>query len=94
MMWENYLEILTLINPDNIKWKGILFVQLMIVDNRLDQEDMLKMESFRMYFNKILDKKSKVIVSWNVFCHNKKGNINTANKQLAREVQSYVKLKI
>ena len=70
MMWENSLEVLTVINPSEIKWKGIPFVRS-IVDDGLDHEDMEKMEKFRAYFDKFLLKSPCFIVTWNIFGHYK-----------------------
>ena len=43
MMWKDSLEVLTIINPSEIKWKGIPYV-CSIVDDGLDQEDLIKMD--------------------------------------------------
>ena len=74
MMWENSLEVLTIINPSEIKWKGIPFVRS-IVDDGLDQEDMKKMEKFWAYFDRFWLKSPGFIVTWNVFGHYKKETV-------------------
>ena len=49
MMWKDTLEVFTIINPTNIKWKGIPYIRS-IVDDGLSQDDMLKMKKFWKYF--------------------------------------------
>ena len=69
-MWSNTLEILTIINPSEIKWKGIPYVQS-IVDDGLEHEDMIKMEKNCVYFNKFWLRSPSFIVTWNIFGHYK-----------------------
>ena len=71
MMWENSLEVLTLINPNEIRWKGIPYVRS-IVEDGLEYEDLVKMEKFWAYFEKYWMKSPSFIVTWNVFGHYKK----------------------
>ena len=63
MMYENSLEVLTLINPSEIRWKWIPYVSS-IIDRDLDQDDLMKMEKFWM-------KSPSFIVTWNIFGHYK-----------------------
>ena len=70
MMWDHTLEILTLINPSEIKWKGIPYVRS-IIDGDLDHDDMVKMEKFWNYFDKFWMRSPSFIVTWNVFGHYK-----------------------
>ena len=62
-MWKNSLKVFTLINSNEIRWKGIPFVRS-IVDDGLEHEDFVKMEKFWM-------KNPSFIVTWNVFGHYK-----------------------
>ena len=79
MMWENSLEVLTIINPSEIKWKGIPFVRS-IVDDGLDHEDLEKMEKFWAYFDRFWLKSPGFIVTWNVFGHYKQETVKLQRK--------------
>ena len=70
MMWKNSLKVFTLINSNEIRWKGIPFVRS-IVDDGLEHKDFVKMEKFWM-------KNPSFIVTWNIFGHykDKNGNFN------------------
>ena len=69
-MWANTLEVLTIINPSKISWKGIPYV-CSIIDDGLDHKDLMKMEKFWTYFNKFWMRSPSFIVTWNVFGHYK-----------------------
>ncbi len=68
--WKDSSEVLTIINPSEIKWKGIPFVHS-IVNHRLDQDDLLKMEFFWKFFEKNWMRNPSFIITWNVFGHYK-----------------------
>ena len=68
MMYENTLEVLTLINLSEIKCKGIPYVRS-IINGDLRNEDLVKMENFWKYFENFWMKSPAFIATWNIYGH-------------------------
>ena len=85
-MYQDSIETLTLIPPNEIENKGIPFVRSVIETDDLSSEEMSKMEFFWTYFQRYWLSKPTFINSWNIHHHDeeKSQDMKRTNNGLER----------